>query len=106
MSVKRRPGTDSGNALDDSVYECRLRNKLSRSNCAFSMQLEEVPSESSNALSKVRDDQNTVCRYEPMVNEKILPEYLQRGINCEPSMAPVILSDVLHNLYNEAKNDV
>ena len=72
-----------------------------RTNAAFSLKLDEVPGTSKSAVSKIRDDQNTVCKYVPMVNEKILPEYLQHSIDCEPSMAPVILSDVLHNLYNE-----
>jgi hypothetical protein len=31
LAVKRRAGTDSGNAdLDDSVYECRISNRLNR----------------------------------------------------------------------------
>ena len=101
LSVKRRPGTDSGNAdLDDSVYECKLNNSLNRSTAAFSLQLQEVAGHIKGALSKVRDDQNTICKYSPMNNEKVLPTYLQKSIDCEPSMAPVILSDVLHSLYN------
>jgi hypothetical protein len=107
LSVKRKPGTDSGGAdLDDSVYECVVHSRVNRASTAFSLQVEVVGSgaKAGSALSKVRGDGNTVCRYLPISNTDILPEYLHRGIDCEPSMAPVILSDVLHAVYETAKS--
>jgi hypothetical protein len=106
LSVKRQPGTDSGGAdLDDSVYDCVVHSRVNRASSAFSLQVQVVGSgtKASSALSKVRGDGNTVCRYQPISNTAILPEYLHRGIDCEPSMAPVILSDVLHAVYETAK---
>ena len=45
----------------------------------------------------------TILKYIPIGNIKLLPDYLHEGIDCEPSMAPVILSDILHSLYNTEK---
>ena len=66
-------------------------------------------SSSANAMNRIQasikdEDTNTILKYLPLSNSssnsQLLPEYLQEGIDCEPSMAPVILSDVLHSMYN------
>jgi hypothetical protein len=112
LSVKRRPGTDSGvSDVDDSIYECCLKNQLHRTSTSFSLQIQDASTTSIEQKSKkdrqvgrksqLRDDAaaGAVCRYEPITNAQVLPQYLHKAIDCELSMAPVILSDVLHAVY-------
>jgi len=124
LSVKRRPGSDSGvSDIDDSIYECCLKNQLHRTSTSFSLQIQDASTSSIGQKSKkdrqvgrksqLRDDAaaaaagggsaaGAVCRYEPITNAQVLPEYLHKAIDCELSMAPVILSDVLHAVYETA----
>jgi len=112
LSVKRRPGTDSGASdVDDSIYECCLKNQLHRTSTCFSLQIQEASdsfiinkSQNKNKerqvgrKSQLQDGSaaaagagsTAVCRYEPMSNTQVLPEYLHKAIDCEPSMVCLI----------------
>jgi len=103
LSVKRRPGTDSGSEVDDSVYECLLKNQLHRTSTSFSLQIQEASSSAINKnrskdrqvgrKSQLQDDKaesTAVCRYEPMSNTQVLPKYLHKAIDCEPSMVCLV----------------
>jgi hypothetical protein len=118
--VKRRPGSDSGDSeIDDSIYECCLKNQLHRTSTCFSLQIQDASTTGIEHKSKTKDRKvgrkshlrdtaaggsatAAVCRYEPISNAQVLPEYLHKAIDCELSMAPVILSDVLHAVYETA----
>jgi hypothetical protein len=75
----------------DSVFVCTVKNKERRLVTRFSIQLPE------------EDDSEVI--YTPMANIDLLPENLQSKISCAPSMLPVILREILVNLFEEEEEE-
>jgi len=75
----------------DSVFVCTVKNKERRLVTRFSIQLPE------------EDDCEVI--YTPMANIDLLPENLQSKISCAPSMLPVILREILVNLFEEEEEE-
>jgi hypothetical protein len=94
ITIDRKEAKEGESSIDDSLYTCTLKNRLHRVSASFSLRRQET-------LSKGRasHEEAEICNFVPLVNQDIMPAYLQSAIDCEPSMAPVILTDVMQALY-------
>jgi hypothetical protein len=66
------------------IYSCTIKNDINRRITKFNITLES--------------DQ---LIFEPKANSNMLPEYLREGITGEARMAPVILGDILQQVYED-----
>lgn len=66
---------------------CTVKNKIQRKLIKFS----------------VEESEDGSVNYTPVANSDFLPEYLQNEISFEVNMAPVVMGDVLSNLYDEGQ---
>jgi predicted RNA-binding protein YlxR (DUF448 family) len=69
-------------------YVCTIKNRVQKKATRF-------------ALRKDKRAANieTSCHFVPVANVESLPDYVQTAIDFEPNMAPVLLADVLSQLY-------
>lgn len=75
---------NSGN----DCFTCTLKNQLKRTVTRFLIHL------------ATNSDGESVLQFEPKANVAMLPSYLQNNISCEVNMAPVVMGDILQNLYD------
>ena len=58
-----------------------------------------------DSINIVSDDAVHNMLFKATSNSQLLPEYLQYEISCSEGMGPVILSDILEQLYKEEDGD-
>ena len=80
---------------DNEEYVCTVKNKLKRIATRFKIILPGDLDEKDSSNSPVD------IQYLPIANANLLPEYLQSEISFQENIAPVLLGDILHSLYNE-----
>ena len=80
---------------ENEEYVCTVKNKLKRIATRFKIVLPGDLDEKDSSNSPVD------IQYLPIANANLLPEYLQSEISFQENIAPVLLGDILHSLYNE-----
>jgi hypothetical protein len=81
---------------ENEEYICTVKNKLKRIATRFKIVL------ANDLEGKEASNSPVDIQYVPTANADLLPEYLQSEISFEENIAPVLLGDILHSLYDEA----
>lgn len=81
---------DGGASTGPQSFVCTVRNAVKRQATRF-----RIENTASNEVS-----------FLPMANLEMLPEYLRAHISFEPDMCPVVMGDILQNLYEDSTNEI
>lgn len=83
-------------ANETQEYTCTMKNGMSRLVTRFAARIrpqdEEVPADS---------DPDNDLQFRPVGNVHLLPEYLRGEIECSSEMGPVLLGDIIRNVFEE-----
>ena len=74
--------------VEDFSFVCTVKNRSMQRVTKFK-------------ITEREGEQNENMEFKPLANADFLPEYLRAHINFEAEMAPVILGDVLQNIFTE-----
>jgi hypothetical protein len=81
----------------DKDYVCTVKNKRKRTATRFVITMNSGAGE---AADKVESDEPNID-FVPKANVTMLPEYARAHLAFEPNMFPVLMGDILQELYRE-----
>ena len=84
----------------DKDYVCTVKNKRKRTATRFVITMNGA----SEATDKVESDEPNID-FVPKANVTMLPEYARAHLAFEPNMFPVLMGDILQELYREEEDE-
>jgi hypothetical protein len=110
MSIKKEEGI-GGSSDDLEEFVCTVKNAVQKRATRFSL-VTVIDEEDIIRRRKQKKDSgegtshdSPSITYTPKANAELLPEYLQNVLSFEPDMAPVLLSDVLAEIYKDDEEE-